>query len=248
MNKNQYPIKIYFDLFYIKNISRLATLSCNEFYEVFMFRTSLGIGSKIVRPNLNSHFSTTIFKKGYESLEKTPLEVLRKKACYEIAKGVFLPEYWKIYKEALPSEPCKLEDRFDVIVNSLGEKLEKFFESQESKSADDSLKSNGYRNLLSRPQVIAYPNMALPISITSKQPFRGRLEYNISNPEDVKKVQESYFANFSFGFPLSEISQKIELEKMAREDAIKDSKPTNSLASNSALKLQPTEKQVTPNT
>ena len=213
-----------------------------------MFRRSIDVVPKLVRPILHSNFSSASSKKEYESLEKTPLEVLRKKACYEIAKGVFLPEYWKIYKEALPSEPCKLEDRFDVIVNSLGEKLEKFFEAQESKSADDMVRSNGYRNLLNRPQVIANPNIFLPISITAKQPFRGRLEYDISNPEDVKKVQESYLSNFSFGFPLSEISQKIELEKMAREDAIKDSKPTNSLASNSALKLQPAEKQTTPNT
>jgi hypothetical protein len=212
-----------------------------------MFRRGLDIGSKLVRPIVNSHFSTTISKKGYESLEKKSLEELRKEACYKIAKGVFLPEYWKIYKEVLPSEPCKLEDRFDVIVNSLGEKLEKFFEAQESKSADDMVRSNGYRNLLNRPQVIANPNMFLPISITATQPFRGRLEYNISNPEDVKKVQESYLSNFSFGFPLSEISQKIELEIMAREDAIKDSKPTNFPALNTALKLQPAEKQVTPN-
>jgi hypothetical protein len=213
-----------------------------------MFKRVFGIQPKFVSPIHNSHFFTTISKKGYESLEKKSLEELRKEACYKIAKDVFLPEYWKIYKETLPSEPCKLEDRFDVIVNSLGEKLEKFFNAQESKSADDMVKSNGYKNLLNRPQVIAHPNMELPISITSKQPFRGRLEYDISNPEDVKKVQESYLSNFSFGFPLPEISQKIELERMAREDAIKDSKPTNFPALNTAFKLQPVEKQATPNT
>ena len=210
-----------------------------------MFRTSLGVGSKIVRPILNFDFSTTISKKGYESLEKTPLEVLRKKACHEIAKGVFLPEYWKIYKEALPSEPCKLEDRFDVLVNSLGEKLEKFFEAQEPKSADDILKSNLYRDILNRPQVIAHPNLSLPSEMIAKQPFKGRLEYNISNPKDVEEVRESYLSNFSFRFPISEISQKIELEKMAREDIIKDSRPTNSPNSNTASQLQLAEKQAT---
>jgi len=212
-----------------------------------MFRTSLGVGSKIVRPIHTihkSHFSNTISKEGYESLEKTPLEVLRKKACYEIAKGVFLPEYWKIYKEALPSEPCKLEDRFDVLVNSLGEKLEKFFEAQEPKSVDDSLKSSGYRNLLNRPQVIAHPNLSLPSEIIAKQPFRGRLGFDLSNPEHVEKVQESFFSNFSFRFPLSEISQAIKLEEMAQKAANEDSKPTNSLTPTTALKLHAGEEKV----
>jgi hypothetical protein len=212
-----------------------------------MFRTSLGVGSKIVRPIHTIHksyFSNTISKEGYESLEKTPLEVLRKKACYEIAKGVFLPEYWKIYKEALPSEPCKLEDRFDVLVNSLGEKLEKFFEAQEPKSVDDSLKSSGYRNLLNRPQVIANPNVLLPIAMIAKQPFKGRLEYNISNPKDVEEVRESYLSNFSFRFPISEISQAIKLEEMAQKAANEDSKPTNSLTPTTALQLQEGKEKV----
>jgi hypothetical protein len=79
----------------------------------------------------------------------------------------------------------------------------------------------------------------------AEQPFKGRLEYNISNPKDVEEVRESYLSNFSFRFPISEISQKIELEKMAREDIIKDSRPTNSPNSNTASQLQPAEKQAT---
>jgi hypothetical protein len=181
-------------------------------------------------------------------LEEMPLEVLRKRACYEIAKDVFLPEYWKIYKEALPSEPCKLEGRFDSIVNSLKKELEKFFEKQESEYANDRLKSNRYINLLNRPQAIAHPNISLPLSMTIKQPFEGRLlGFDISSLEDVKKVQESYIENFPFGSSISEISQKIELEKMIKDDVDKDSKPTKSPASNTALRLQTLEKQANPN-
>ena len=239
--------KIYFDLFYIKNISRLNTLSCDEFYEVFMLRKSFSIGSKIVLPNLNSHFSATISKKGYESLGETPLEDLREEVCNHISRDLFLPKYWEFYKENLPSQPCKLEaeGRLDTLISSIGKKLEEFFEAKELESEDDYKKPDIYINFLTNLNLNqrVYPelNLSLPLSITSKQPFGGRLGYDISDPEDVKKVLEMYRLNFQFKFDVEEISKTIGLKEMAQKDAAKDSDPTNFPASNSALKLQPTE-------
>ncbi|MES2962174.1 MAG: hypothetical protein V4694_07320 [Pseudomonadota bacterium] len=191
-----------------------------------------------IRPTTSLYSSATLAKKGYESLEITPLEDLRKQVCHEIAKDVLLPEYWKAYNSP---DPSKLETRLEVVINSLGEKLEEIFEDRDSK-LEPHIRGNSYVNLLSRPQVIANPNILMPLSITTKQLFGGRLRYDISNPIEVNQVRESYFSNFALGVPLVKILQETELsdeiKKMAQADAAKDAVPTISPESAESSQLQ----------